>query len=306
MKRYALLFLFLTGCNNGGNETIDLYNSKALFKNSEAEEIIIPILKEDIRAIEKLMLSNSNLATYQEPKYGSSLVHFAIRKRKCESLKKLLKFGADPDLKDVYGETPLFEAIYTAKSFNSDLRKCIVYLLENGADPNAENASEMEKAKDSILEKGTSLLMLASSRSYDVSKLLIEYGANIDYKTKSNRTSAVISLLTKNVETAHLLIVENRAKVTESFSANLLLNNSSNGLENSNLNKTMNRELFPIDLLSNWIFPIGSDKHLLKMEIVKEFERQGLDYFGREIPNRTVEQIEQLYPKTWKDYLKKY
>ncbi|MEP5942977.1 MAG: hypothetical protein ABJ356_00375, partial [Balneola sp.] len=71
MKRYALLFLFLTGCNNGGNETIDLYNSKALFKNSEAEEIIIPILKEDIRAIEKLMLSNSNLATYQEPKYGS-------------------------------------------------------------------------------------------------------------------------------------------------------------------------------------------------------------------------------------------
>ena len=237
-----------------------------------------------------------------------------------EIAKKLIEMGTDVNHiaknTDIWNLPVLHSSIiatfHQTNTITSELEdfeialQILRLMLENGADPNAENASEMEKAKDSILEKGTSLLMLASSRSYDVSKLLIEYGANIDYKTKSNRTSAVISLLTKNVETAHLLIVENRAKVTESFSANFLLNNSSNGLENSNLNKMMNRELFPIDLLSNWIFPIGSDKHLLKMEIVKEFERQGLDYFGREIPNRTVEQIEQLYPKTWKDYLKKY
>ncbi len=199
----------------------------------------------------------------------------------------------------------MFESIYNLNEFDSKLGDCISVLLEHDADPNTTNYDESNLNKGSILEKGTSVLMLASSRSYEASTMLVEYGANINYKTKTGKTAAIVSLLTKNLKVAYLLIVENKAKVTDSYNASSILGISTIS-EESKLNDLLSQDLYPIDLLSNWIFPIGSDEHFLKMEIVKEFENQGLEYRDRKIPERIIQQIKALYPNSWQDFLEKY
>jgi hypothetical protein len=44
----------------------------------------------------------------------------------------------------------------------------------------------------------------------------------------------------------------------------------------------------------------------MKMEIIEEFMRQGVNYWDTEIPERTLEQIKHIYPNTWEKYIKKY
>ncbi len=44
----------------------------------------------------------------------------------------------------------------------------------------------------------------------------------------------------------------------------------------------------------------------MKMEIVEEFARQGVNYWDTEIPSERLEQIKNIYPDTWEEYLKKY
>lgn len=65
-------------------------------------------------------------------------------------------------------------------------------------------------------------------------------------------------------------------------------------------------EFFPVVLLRYWILDINSECYQMKMEIVEEFTRQGVDYWSSEIPKRALDTIKKLYPDTWQDYIKKY
>ncbi|WP_312648361.1 hypothetical protein [Aminipila sp.] len=61
-----------------------------------------------------------------------------------------------------------------------------------------------------------------------------------------------------------------------------------------------------MDILRDWIPDLGSKGYTMKMEIVEEFARQGVNYWDTEIPSERLEQIKNIYPDTWEEYLKKY
>ena len=64
---------------------------------------------------------------------------------------------------------------------------------------------------------------------------------------------------------------------------------------------------YPVNLLRNWwIYPLDSEEYKIKMEIVKEFERQGVDYSATPIPDWVLEKIKRQYPDTWEEYIKVY
>ena len=42
------------------------------------------------------------------------------------------------------------------------------------------------------------------------------------------------------------------------------------------------------------------------MEIVDEFMRQGVDYWNSEIPMHDLQTIVDMYPDTWREYIKQY
>jgi hypothetical protein len=96
-------------------------------------------------------------------------------------------------------------------------------------------------------------------------------------------------------EYAHYLIVEKKAKITEPTYKG-----------ESYFNEDPNEKFFPVDLLRYWVFDLDSKEYKIKMEIIEEFARQGVNYWDTKINQRTLEHIQKLYPDRWEEYIKKY
>jgi len=108
---------------------------------------------------------------------GFTPLHFAIFGNQDNVVSMLLQNGANPNIaSDDFNETPLHIAAFNR---SEDISKI---LLENGADPNAENHA------------GETPLHIAASRGYaDIFKLLLQYGANPDLENNSQRTPVGIA-----------------------------------------------------------------------------------------------------------------
>ena len=83
-----------------------LGNNVNLYKGSVAWELAKAVQHQQAKSIKKLMASNPSLAHYQEPRFGQSLLLFAIVTHRYQSAKALAEGGADPNQPDtVFGTT---------------------------------------------------------------------------------------------------------------------------------------------------------------------------------------------------------
>jgi len=270
-----------------------------IYKDTPAWELALAVKKQKTSKIEELVKEELQLLNYQDPKYGATLLMWAVGMEKYESAETLLKCGANPNISTKkYGETPLFKA--TGFSWiDNDAKKDPKYvklLLSYGADQNKTYIGIDDSGQESVIEPGTSPLMNTINGGIEKTKALVEAGANINYKTKSRNTAAIEALSSwRNPEYAYYLIVEKRANVKESFF----------GIEWYS-NEEPNEEFYPVGILRYWVFDLDSQEYKMKMEIVDEFARQGVDYWETPILESILEQIKKLYPKTWEEYIKKY
>lgn len=130
----------------------------------------------------------------------------------------------------------------------------------------------------------------------DKTKALVEGGANINARTPTGKTAAIAALswaggqIDAAEEYAHYLIAEKHADVTKPW---LPMPGPQHRIE-------------PVTLLRDWTPDLDSEGYRMKMDIVKEFARQGVDYWKTEIPEDVVKQMKERYPDTWQEYLKKY
>ena len=65
-------------------------------------------------------------------------------------------------------------------------------------------------------------------------------------------------------------------------------------------------EVSTVYMLRLLVYPLDSEMHKIKMEIVKEFKRQGIDYFSEPIPEQSLKLVKMLYPDNWEEYLRQY
>jgi hypothetical protein len=266
-----------------------------IYKNTIAWELALAVKNQKTKTIEKIAKDNLNLLNYQEPKYEATLLLWAVGMERYKSAETLLKCGADPNItSNTEWKTPLFLAAgfswidYYAKNDP----KYVKLLLSYGADPN-KNYNESEKF---IIEPGASPLMHSIGRGIEKTKALVEAGVDINYKTKTGNTAAVEALLFEWIpEYAHYLIVEKKARVSEPY------------YRGKGYGKgDPNEKFFPVDLLRDWVYDLDSERYKMKMEIVEEFARQGVDYWDTKIYKNTLEKIKKLYPDTWEEYIKRY
>jgi hypothetical protein len=274
-----------------------------LFKNTPAWNLAKAIENEDISQINDILTSDSALVNYQESLYGITPLIRAIGTDKYRSTCKLLECGANPDLASKIGSTPLFEAIsyrWGDVSAKGDT-KYIKLLLSYGANPNLGYFYRKVKGETNPIEYGISPLMyvITYSSGYDIAKLLVQSGANINFKTSLGTTPAIKALLMEDINSAFYLIVENKAKVTEPYFYYSLIND--NVVEK-------NKPHYPVDLLLGMTYEIGTDKYYKKMSIIQEFERQGVDYKSRKekISKLILRKIKKMHPDDWQEYLNKY
>jgi hypothetical protein len=282
-----------------------------IYKDTPVWELALAVKGQNTKEIERIAKSKPNLLNYQESKYGATLLLWSVGTEKYKSAETLLKCGADPNIasndKTTYGgETPLFVAAGFSWVDNDakENPKYVRLLLRYGADPNINYTGFNISGKKSVLEIGISPLMNSIGCGIEKTKALVEAGADINYKTKSGTTAAIKALRAggpnatiEGMVYAYYLIVEKKAKVYEPYY----------GAENVTMpGDNPNEEFFPVNILRNWIYDLDSKKYKIKMEIVREFARQGVNYWDTKINQRTLEHIQKLYPDTWEEYIKKY
>jgi ankyrin repeat protein len=267
-----------------------------IFKDTPAWELAKAVRRQNIKKIDKIVKKDSSLLNYKESKFDTTLLMWAIDSEKYKSVKELLELGADPNIiSKKMGGTALFNAL------DRDDIKYAQLLLDYKADPNAAycvpNDGNIIK---SPYECGTSALMYSVSplgSGIDKVKLLVEYGADINCKTKLENTATIQALLYDDIESAYYLIVEKKADIREAYHMDSTLT----GIQNDQF-------YYPVDLLLDWVYPLDSKEYQMKIAIVEEFKRQGVDYNSRKanLPQRTLNQIQKLYPTNWEYYLEKY
>ncbi|MBU5676151.1 ankyrin repeat domain-containing protein [Alkaliphilus sp. MSJ-5] len=271
----------------------------SIYKGTPVWKLALAVRDQEVKIIEKIAQDKPELIDYQEPKYGATLLLWAIGMEKYNSAEALLKCGADPNIAStVQGNTPLFIAAgysWVDKDAKKD-PKYVQLLLRYGANPNIAYSGYDDEGNELITEPGTTPLMYSIGSGIEKTIALVEAGADIEYKTESGRTASVFALKhSGEPEYAYYLIVQRKATISEPYYTRPV-----------NISAYKKKELYPVDLLRRWIFDLGSEKYKLKMEIVDEFSRQGVNYWDTEIDKHTLDQIKNLYPDSREEYIQKY
>ncbi len=293
----GMVFLsLLLACSGSSKNITDV----KIYLGTPAWELAKAVDNQNVRKIAKIAEKNPELLDYQDPFHGTTLLFWAVGMEKYEAAEELLKAGANPDIISLYdGGTALYRAAGFSLIDNDAKNdpKFVKLLLQYGANP---NIGYVGNERNNNLEIGTTPLMRSIGCGIEKTKILVEGGAEINFKTTYGETAAICALLLGSggkddtaKEYAHYLIVEKKANVRDSYRVFI-------GIASTNIDR------YPVDLLRYWVSDIDSYGHRMKMEIVEEFTRQGVDYWATEIPQYYLEQIQKRYPDTWEEYIKKY
>lgn len=269
-----------------------------IYKNTEVWDLAKSVKKENIYSINKLLDRNPELVDYKDPYYDTTLLVWAVGMEKYNSAEALLQRGANPNCKtNIDGRTPLLVATgysWVDNNNNQDSR-FVKLLLDYGADPNITLDGEKGKKTRGIQEPGLTPLMNSIGSGIEKTKMLVSYGADINYKTKYGTTAAIHSLLDPvDINYAYYLIAEMKADVKEPYFSSMRLPDDNN------------RKLYPVTLLRYFIYDLGSQQYKTKMLIVEEFKRQGVDYRSSFISEDIKRQIKKRYPEEWQTYITLY
>jgi len=124
-----------------------------------------------------------------------TLLHVAVENKAAKSVSLLLSAGADPDLRNGLGETPLAIAVLQHKP-NSETREIVNSLISKGALVDTESL------------RGNTLLHLIAIHGYssEYCPILVANGVDIDAKNKAGDTALHTAVYRKNLAVVETLL----------------------------------------------------------------------------------------------------
>lgn len=298
----------LSGCSQGASiddakteEGQYKIYSVNIYQNTPAWELAQAVRNQDTKKIAEIAKSEPKLLEYHDPIYSQTLLIWAVGTERYDAAEALLKAGANPNATALKlgGQTALHKAARFSHVDHEAKKdpKYVKLLLKYGADP---NIGLTRNYKDDN-EIGQTPLMNSIACGIEKTKALVEGGANINARTPTGNTAAIRALMWGggNVtdamrEYAHYLIAEKHADVTKPW------------FSKPGPPSEPQHRIEPVILLRDWTPHLDSEGYRMKMDIVKEFARQGVDYRKTEIPKDVIEWAKKMYPDTWQEYLKKY
>lgn len=289
----ALCVSAMVSCNRGNNRN-DVRNIE-IFESTEIRELAQLAEGRDVTEFSEKVQEFKHKLNTPDKQYGFTLLMWCIKMEKYNFAQILLQHGADPNVRSKNGKTALFYATeysWLDDAANGDATY-ISLLLKYNADPNIPYAGDGDS---NVIDKGTTPLIHAAGRSLEKVKALVNGGAVIDYRTKRCWTAANEALLNKKVEISQYLIVDKKADIKQPY---FYFHIESDSVDVSD-------KRYPVELLRDWVFDLNSKEYKTKMQIVEEFQRQGVDYKETSPSMQTLNHIKKLYPNTWEDYLANY
>jgi len=146
----------------------------------------------DVARINELLNKGAKVDEFPPGKWSATPLYWSLFECKYDAARLLLKKGANVNLTDSYGTSPLHLAVCCKKVELS----FIEHLIQKGADVNYKNTS------DGL----TSLHYASSSGSVDMAKLLIDKGADINAADHKGTTPLMLAVQKNSLPVAKLLL----------------------------------------------------------------------------------------------------
>ncbi len=147
----------------------------------DGDELIEAVQHQDLDAVKKLVEAGVDV-NYQEPSYATPGLTIACMYNYADIAKYLVAKGADVNLKNKDGDTPLMAAASSSKEL-------VELLLEKGADVRAAGRDSLTALTHAITG------VLAERVTTDVAALLLEKGANVDEAAPSGAMQGYTCLM---------------------------------------------------------------------------------------------------------------
>jgi ankyrin repeat protein len=168
-----------------------------LFDETEVKSISISVRDEETEKIRSFFAKNSELVNIQEPKFGFTLLMWAVFNHKMESVKSLLESGANPNIPSKKGVSPLIRAA------EFDELPMMKLLIEFGADPHYMMDS---LPPASALVASISGIPTQKKQDLEKVKYLLDLGVNMDSTNANSSTPLNTAVILDAFEIAEFLI----------------------------------------------------------------------------------------------------
>ncbi|MEO8068889.1 MAG: ankyrin repeat domain-containing protein [Flavobacteriales bacterium] len=246
-----------------------------LFRNTPAWELAQAVAAEDSARIALLCNEDTTLVDFQEPRFGLTLLEWAINRSQYPSAKALCEVGADPNVQSFDGSSAMIHA-----ADNNETSDYLRLLIQYGGDVNAM-ATPRPGITEGALQLKTPLIAAAGSRLESV-KVLVDRGADINYRDKEFGSALMSACLLERIDVVHYLVIDMDVEYDGVLSTTLA-----------------GDTLYLSHYLREMTFKLSSEAHRLKMEVVDYLEKHGMSYRNTPIPERYLKK----YPK---EYLEAY
>lgn len=258
-------------------------NDYRLFQGTSAWTLAKAVWTDNESEIRSIVRAAPNIINFQEPKYGSTLLMMTIRNKQYKTFVVLLENKANYEIHDTYdGTSALIDA---CNCDGCDIRFA-QDLISNGANV---NDIETGKRRSSNSTRYTPLIAGSQNGRLDLVELLINAGADVNYKNEFNQSALSEAVLTEKLEVVLYLLkhgADYRIPVYYSY-------NSGNGV-------------LLVEQLRKLTYDLNSARYDQKQAIIAFLRTRGIEYNEIPVPSYMVKKIQKKYPNNWKDYINKY
>lgn len=162
------------------------------FKNTPVYDLAKAVESDDTVEISKILQNNKENIDFTDQTFGFSLLTLAVINNKNKSIRCLLNFGADPNLKSpIDNSTPFLNACEAYYDLDSGVT-ILSLLIQYGADVNAVHSQLLDNQVGGTYKfQQTALGYLCSFGTLDAVKILVNNGADLNVYPKDGFESLI-------------------------------------------------------------------------------------------------------------------
>lgn len=297
-----LIFILITLCvyycshkeKSENDDKIPIGMSPNIFKGTEAYPAANAITMRNYLKLEHELNENPDLVDMQDHYYGHTLLSLAIIQDKTEAVEILLNQGSDMAIfSDSIHETGTNAVLDAAGNYYKN-PKIMKMLLERGGDPNSyTRGKQYDNVGNLIPYRYSALGLTSKAGEIEKSKLLIDYGAEVNFRPPGGLSPLNLALSMGGMEMTYLLLTSG-ANYNEHFIKG-----------GYRIPEKLEYESILVELRRK-IPKIDSREFEYKMKVIDFLKERGLDYTSTPIDEHTLKRIKRLYPDTWQEYIKVY